>query len=326
MRAPEFWARGGLASLLLLPAAGTWAAVGALRRLLTRPERPPVRVVCIGNLVAGGGGKTPLVLAVCRRLVALGRTPHVLSRGHGGRLKGPLRVDPGRHTARDVGDEPLMLAAHGPVWIGADRAASARAAAAAGADVVVMDDGFQNPGLAKDLSILAVDGAYGLGNGRVMPAGPLREPVRCGLARAQAVVLAGADRHGLADRLGAPDRPVLQAALRPGPEALALAGVPVYAFAGIARPEKFFATLEQVGVVLAGSRGFPDHHAYGPDEIMEMAETAQRLGARLVTTEKDHVRLDPEARPMAEAIPVTLVLDDPAALDVLLARALERRP
>lgn len=325
MRAPEFWESGGAASLALLPAACAWALAGRLRRALTRPWRAGVPVICVGNPVAGGGGKTPLVLAIAHRLTAMGWTPHVLSRGYGGRLKGPLRVDPRRHTAREVGDEPLLIARQGPVWIGADRAASARAAVEGGADVLVMDDGFQNPGLAKDLSILAVDGAWGLGNGRVMPAGPLREALGDGLARADAVVIIGEDRHGLGPRLGAPGRPVLAARLVPPPEAVAMQGEPIYAFAGIARPEKFFATLEAQGAVLVGRRAFADHHDYDPLEIMDMVEAAHRAGARLMTTEKDHVRLDADARPMVDALPVSLELADTAALDALLRRALEPR-
>ena len=325
MRAPEFWQSGGWPTFILAPAGCLWALAGRLRRRLVRPWRAGVPVVCIGNLVAGGGGKTPLAIAVAQRLQALGARPHVLSRGYGGRLRGPLRVDLKRHGARDVGDEPLLIARHVPVWIGADRTASARAAVAAGATVLVMDDGFQNPHLAKDLCLVAVDGAYGLGNGRIMPAGPLREPVADGLARADAVVIVGADRHDLASRLGAPGRPVLHAVLRPPPGARVLDGAPVWAFAGIARPEKFFATLEEQGAVVVGRRTFPDHHYFDPLEIMAMVEAAHALHAELITTEKDWVRLDADARMMADALPVALELARPDLLDTLLGDALEAR-
>jgi tetraacyldisaccharide 4'-kinase len=317
MRAPEFWQRRGWAALLL------WALAGRLRRRWVKPYHVAVPVICIGNLVAGGGGKTPLAIAVARRLIALGHKPHVLSRGYGGRLKGPQRVDLNRHGARDVGDEPLLIARHAPVWIGADRRATARAAIAAGANVLVMDDGFQNPSLAKDLCLVAVDGGYGLGNGRVMPAGPLREPVADGLARADAVVVIGQDLHGLADHLAGPGRPALAAVLQPPADAKVLDGAPVWAFAGIARPEKFFATLEDQGAIVLGRRSFSDHHAFDPLEIMTMVEAAHALGAELITTEKDWVRLDADARMMVDALPVNLVFARPEMLDTLLADALE---
>ena len=323
MRAPEFWERGGWPALALAPLGCLWALGGRLRRRLARPQRVGVPVVCVGNLVAGGGGKTPLAIALARRLAAMGRKPHVLSRGYGGRLKGPLRVDLQRHGARDVGDEPLLIARHVPVWSGADRVASARAAIAAGADVLVMDDGFQNPHLAKDLCLVALDGGFGLGNGRIMPAGPLREPVADGLARADALVVIGADRHGMADRLAAPGRRVLPAVLRPPADAVVLDGAPVWAFAGIARPAKFFATLEEQGAIVLGRRCFPDHHRFDALEIMAMVEAAHGQGARLVTTEKDWVRLDADSRMMVDALPVRLEFADPGALDTLLADVLE---
>ncbi len=325
MRAPEFWERRGPVAALLAPASWAWCLAGRLRRRLATPQRAAVPVICIGNLVAGGAGKTPLAIAVARRLSALGAMPHVLSRGYGGRLEGPLRVEAGRHTARDVGDEPLLVARRHPVWIGADRVASAAAAVAAGADILVMDDGFQNPHLHQDLALVAVDGGYGLGNGRVMPAGPLREPAADGLARAAAVVLIGDDRLGLAAALGVPSRPLLSAGLRPPADAVALDGEPVLAFAGIARPQKFFATLEALGAVLVERRVFPDHHDFDPLEIMNLVEAAHGKGARLVTTEKDWVRLDADARPMVDALPVDLVFEDRAALDALLGPLLERR-
>ncbi len=323
MRAPEFWQRRGWQALLLAPAACLWALAGRLRRRLTKPYRAGVPVICIGNLVAGGGGKTPLAIAVARRLTAMGRKPHVLSRGYGGRLKGPLRVDLQKHGAQDVGDEPLLIARHAPVWIGADRTATARAAIAAGADVLVMDDGFQNPSLAKDLCLIAIDGGYGLGNGRVMPAGPLREPAADGLARADGVVVIGPDPQNLAERLAGPGRPALRAMLQPPADARMLDGKPVWAFAGIARPEKFFATLEEQGAIVVGRRRFADHHAFDPLEIMAMVEAAHALGAELITTEKDWVRLDADARMMADALPVSLVFARPEMLDTLLADALE---
>jgi len=321
VRAPEFWSRPGPLPALLSPLALTYAAAGRLRWALARPRRASVPVLCVGNAVAGGAGKTPTVQALCRRLRAAGRQPHVLSRGYGGRARGPLRVDPEAHAAGEVGDEALLLARETPTWIARDRPAGAAAAAAAGADIVVMDDGFQNPSLVKDLSLLVVDGGYGFGNGQVMPAGPLREPWPQALARADAVVLVGVDRHALGPRLEG-RAPVLRASLRPTPAAAALAGCRVVAFAGIGWPEKFFATLEEMGCTVVARRPFADHHRYRPEEIMAICEQASDAGAEPVTTEKDAMRLPADARLMVRVLPVALEWQDEAAVDALLARLL----
>lgn len=318
MREPRFWRRGGnpWPARLLAPAGAVYGGATILRRHLHRPYRPPVPVIVAGGLALGGAGKTPLALALAERVSA--RNPHFLSRGYGGREAGPLRVDPARHGATDVGDEPLLLAAHGPAWIARDRAAGARAAAAAGAGVIILDDGFQNPFLAKDLALLAIDGESGLGNGHVFPAGPLREPVAAALGRAQAVVLIGEDRAGIAARI-AGRCPILTARLVPA-EPAALAGKRVHAFAGIGRPEKFFASLEATGAVVSGRRSFPDHHPFSENEIAEVLAAAAAESAIPVTTTKDHLRLPPALRSRVQAFAVRLVFDDPAALTAMLAR------
>jgi tetraacyldisaccharide 4'-kinase len=323
VKAPEFWRHGGLVPALLAPLAWGYDAACRANRALVSAQRAPVPVVCVGNLVVGGAGKTPVALALGARLAALGHDVHFLSRGYGGRARGPLRVEPGRHDAREVGDEPLLLAACRPTWVARDRAAGARAAAAAGAEVVVMDDGFQNGHIAKDLSLLVVDGAYGFGNRRPMPAGPLREDVRRGLARADAAVLLGADEAGVAARIEAAGLALLRATIAPTLDAVTLTDRPVVAFAGIARPEKFFATLEALGCRPLARRAFADHHRYDADEIMELVELAAREGATLVTTEKDHVRLPEAARPMVEVLRVRLEWAETAVLDRLLAPLFE---
>ncbi len=322
MRAPEFWRRDGPWPRLLAPAAMLYALGGRLRAAMTTPWRAPVPVICVGNLVAGGAGKTPVAIAIARRLAARGMAVHCVSRGYGGRLRGPVRVDPAAHTAREVGDEPLLLAAHAATWVARDRAAGARAAYGAGAQAIVLDDGFQNPSLAKDLSLIVVDGGYGFGNGRVMPAGPLREPLLAGLGRADAVVLMGEDKGGLRPHL---ERrlPVVAARLAPGDESLR--GQRVVAFAGIGRPAKFFATLEAMGCRVVARFAVADHHRYTPDEIMQIVERAQAERAIPVTTEKDFVRLPEDARIMVRALPVRLEWADDAALDDLLKRVLEAR-
>ena len=201
MRAPDFWRRRTVTPFLLLPVGWFFSRIGALRQALVRPWRAPVPVLCVGNLVAGGAGKTPLALALGDRLQQNGVTVHFLTRGYGGREAGPLQVDPTRHGFREVGDEALLLARLAPTWVARDRRLGAEAAAKAGAGVLVMDDGFQNPSIEKDLSIIAIDGGYGFGNGLVMPAGPLREPLARGFARADAAVVIGRDRGGAASRI-----------------------------------------------------------------------------------------------------------------------------
>lgn len=323
MRAPDFWAegRGGLIAAALAPAAAAVAVAGRLRRARTTPTRVAVPVVCVGNLTAGGAGKTPLVMAVCARLAAAGARPHVISRGYRGSLSatGPHRVDPTRHSAAEVGDEPLLMAARRPVWIGRDRLASARAAAAAGADVLVMDDGHQNPSLAKDRSLLAIDAGFGHGNGRVLPAGPLREPLSEGFARADAAVVIGARDRSTADRLTPAGFPTLTATVAPTDEAPDLRNAPVFAFAGIGRPQKFFDTLDQMGARVVGRRAFPDHHAFDDAALRALANAADDAAGQLATTEKDAMRLPAWIRARVAVIPVALRFDPPDAIDAVLA-------
>lgn len=314
MRAPDFWRSRGAAALALAPLGCLYALGGAARRSLVVPWRAGVRVVCVGNLTLGGTGKTPLVAEIARRLAAGGARPAILSRGYGGSARGPVRVDPARHAAADVGDEPLLLAAEAPVFVGADRVEAAKAALAAGAGMLVMDDGFQNPALHKDLSILVVDGPAGFGNGLVFPAGPLREPVAWGAARAAACVVVGEDTHGAAASTGLP---VLRADLVPAPSDLA--GADVLAFAGIGRPAKFFATLEAIGARIRAARQFADHHPYSRGEIEALLAEADRLGARAVTTRKDLVRIDADLRLRVSVVDVRLVPADAAAFDRLIA-------
>ncbi len=323
MKAPGFWTRGegGMAAALLAPAAWAYGTGAAIRDCFaTAPWRAGVPVVCAGNVTVGGGGKTPTAIAIAERLGARGRKPHFLTRGYGGRLSGPSRVEPDRHGAADVGDEALLLAARAPTWMGADRAATARLAIAAGADVLVMDDGLQNNTLARDLGLLVVDGGFGLGNGRLLPAGPLREPLTRAVRRVGAVVIIGDDETDLRQQLSgelSADIPVLAAVVEPD-AAAELAGVRVLAFAGIARPEKFFATLAAIGADIAERVEFADHHRYAAAEIAELTRRAAGLGARLVTTEKDWVRLDADTRANVAQLPIRLRWQDDAALDALI--------
>jgi tetraacyldisaccharide 4'-kinase len=330
MRAPSFWWRdGSLAATLLAPVANVYGAVAA-RRMAQPGERVGIPVLCVGDPTLGGSGKTPAALTIARLLRESGRHPFFLTRGYGGRLAGPAVVDVVHHDAADVGDEPLLLARDAPTIVARDRVAGARAARRRGADVIVMDDGFQNPSLAKDCSLLVVDGRRGIGNGRVFPAGPLRAPLGAQLGRAQALLVLGTDDQARKVTLAAEarGRPIFHGQLIPDPAAMrALAGTPVLAFAGIGNPEKFFATLTAGGVHVKESRSFPDHHRYTAAEAQALLAAADRQHLQPVTTEKDFVRLSgaPELRRLAErtrTLPVTLAVQEEAAFRAFLAQAL----
>jgi len=318
MEAPSFWWHApGRAATLLAPIAAVYGAVAAAR-LRQSGQRADVAVLCVGNPTLGGSGKTPTVLALARMLNEAGARPWLLSRGYGGQLAGPVRVDPLHHRAADVGDEPLLLARCAPTIIARDRVAGACAARAAGADVIILDDGFQNPALAKDLSILVVDARRGVGNGRVFPAGPLRAPLDAQLDRAQAVVLigAGAGATSLAQAAAARGLTLFRGHLTPNHEtAAAIAGIRVLAFAGIGDPEKFFATLTDAGIEVAIRRGFPDHHLFNAAEAAALVAEAERAGVSLITTEKDFMRIK-DKRALAQlaarsrTLPVTLQLEE----------------
>jgi tetraacyldisaccharide 4'-kinase len=326
MREPGFWWREpGLFARLLGPLGALYGAVAAAR--LARPgKRVGIPVVCIGNLTVGGAGKTPAALAVARRLLAAGARPVFLTRGYGGRLGGPVTVEP-RHGAADVGDEPLLLTRIAPTIVARDRVAGARAAIAAGADVIVMDDGFQNPALAKDLSVIVVDGRRGIGNGQPLPAGPMRAPLAPQVARANALLVVG-EPSPLAqpaiEAARACDRPVLTGRLVPDPALAAqLSGRPTLAFAGIGDPEKFFTTLRGAGITVVATRSFADHHRLGGAEATELSRRADEAGLALVTTEKDLARMhgDDALAALARrtvALPVRLAFDDEDKLDELL--------
>jgi tetraacyldisaccharide 4'-kinase len=329
---PRWWymRRGAPAPItrtLLKPAGWLWAAVTARRLARTSPQDAGAAVICVGNLTVGGAGKTPVTRAILQRLRQGGVEAHGLSRGHGGKLTGPVRVDPAVHTAADVGDEPLMLSRDAPAWISRDRPAGARAARDAGATVVVMDDGHQNPSLAKTLSLVVVDGEtrdneWPFGDGGVFPSGPMREPLKSGLARADAVVLLlpfdmDAADPALLAVFGA--TPVIVARLAPA--APPPAG-PQLAFAGIGKPWKFERSLKAAGATLADFVPFADHQTYDESTLAALERHAAGAGAGLLTTEKDWARLSPAWRARVAAWPVAAVFEDEAALDALLARAL----
>jgi len=320
MRAPRFWGRTppSLLAHLLTPVGALYGGIAASR--MRRPgSRAGVPVLCIGNFTAGGAGKTPTALAVAEILTDAGERPAFLSRGYGGRLKGPVQVQP-EHRAADVGDEPLLLARRAPAIVSRDRPAGARLAVETGATAIVMDDGLQNPSLVKDCAIAVVDGATGLGNGLPLPAGPLRAPLEAQWPAVDAVVVIGE---------GMPGESVAAEAVRRGkqifrgvlePEAAAvesLRGKPLLAFAGIGRPEKFFSTLRDCGLAVERALPFADHHAFTANEIEALRSEAVRRGLQPVTTEKDLARIagtkDLPPWPELRALPVRLRLTDPVA-------------
>jgi tetraacyldisaccharide 4'-kinase len=321
VRAPNFWNPGTNSPVptLLAPFGWAYGLAGKIRWAMARPWKPSIPVLCIGNICAGGAGKTPIALDLAKRLNASGCKVHFLVRGYGGSLKGPIRVDLSHHTAKDVGDEALLLAAQNPCWVSCDRPKGLQEAISAGADVVVMDDGFQNPSVIKDLSLLVVDGAYGLGNERLIPAGPLRETWTSALTRAQGVVIVGEDRHGLEKRLSDGATTSLRATFKPGPEAAHLAGKKVIAFAGIGRPEKFFSTLENVGCKIVSTHAFSDHYPYQPSDIARLKEAARNQKAQLVTTAKDAVRLTASEQNDIEVLTLSVSWDDISAVNDFLS-------
>jgi len=323
MRAPEFWRTDGVRARGLAPLAMAYAAAARLNFSRGVPWQAEVPVICVGNLVMGGAGKTPVAGALGAELTRHGIAAHFLSRGHGGRNPGPIRVETGVHAAPEVGDEPLILAEIAPTWVSRDRVAGAKAAQAAGAQAIIMDDGFQNPSLVKDLALLVVDGGYGFGNNRVFPAGPLREPSQSGLARADAAVLIGHGDSATHAEISA-GLPVFRARFVPAPGAERLAGRDVVAFAGIGRPEKFYATLAEMGCRLIATRSFADHHRYRDHEIIKLVDDAAQAGATPVTTAKDAARLTPEMRSLVEVLDVVLDWEEEGALARMIEPILDR--
>jgi tetraacyldisaccharide 4'-kinase len=323
MQAPKFWYRSrSWQAFSLSPLGMVYARATARRQKNARPTRMDIPVICIGNLNVGGTGKTPTTIAIAQMLISRGIAVHIVSRGYGGSIQAVTRVDLRVHTADETGDEPLLMAAFAPTWVANERVSGARAAQNVGADVILLDDGFQDPSLIKDLSIIVVDATRGFGNGRCLPAGPLREPVHVGLKRANAVISIGKPeaqsqfRERAADQL---DRIAhITASLKPIEMGMPWAEGRYLAFAGIGDPEKFFGTLRGLGAALVRTVALDDHQKLARPMIQRLMKEAQSMNAQLVTTEKDAARLPADLRSGILSLPVRLEFDDAHVLETLL--------
>jgi tetraacyldisaccharide 4'-kinase len=315
MKAPAFWHHRSLFGAILYPLSWLYYGLTMLRHLWVTPQSAPLPVICVGNAIAGGAGKTPTALALADLLISAGYSPHFASRGYGGNLRkaSPIRVNPSQHTAAEMGDEPLLLAAKAPCWVGRDRIAAAHAASQAGADLLILDDGLQNPSMKKDLTLLVIDGPYGHGNGWMIPAGPMRQPLPAALRQSDAVVMIGEDKHTFTPTLPttlppslSKDKPIWQAELvLKLPESLE-AQKEVVAFCGIGRPQKFFDACRQTGLSLHATQSFPDHHPYSDADMQKILSFRKRNNMPIVTTEKDYVRIPEAYLKEIIAIPATL--------------------
>lgn len=322
MRAPDFWHKPSTAGKLLSPLSVLWRSGTAVQKALASPPwSGPVPILCVGNITAGGAGKTPLTIDFVQALNASGHRPHVLTRGFGGSLIGPVKVNPDVHTVPQVGDEPLLLASKAPTWLARNRVAGAKQAIKNGASIIVMDDGFQNPTIKKSFSILTVDGGYGFGNGQVIPAGPLRETPKTGISRCDAVVLIGEDRHGIVDFIGN-TCPIYRTKIMAYPNK-ELTNQKILAFAGIGRPSKFYESVLELGYELVDTFDFPDHHQFKLDEIKSILKLSSELSAIPVTTTKDYVRIPLEMQPMIKTIEIALEWEHIRERETIISRVLK---
>lgn len=323
MKAPQFWNHGenSIYAVCLSPFASLYNAITTRRANKPASFKAAMPVLCVGNLIMGGAGKTPAAISLAQLLIDAGKRPVFLSRGYGGKLSGPVMVED--QPAYDVGDEPRLLRQIAPVCISADRVAGAKLCMEQDADIIIMDDGFQNPHLHKDVSLLVIDGAFGHGNEKTFPAGPLRETLKNGLKRANGVILIGEDKTGTIQHIQqiTPTLPILQAFIKPS-DTPDIQGQKLVAFAGIARPEKFFETVKDLGGIITAQKSFPDHHSFSDAELDTLQILADTNDARLITTEKDWVRLPEEMRKNVDVIKITLAWDAPDMVKPVLSSLL----
>ena len=325
MKAPKFWKRGSRMHIprLLSPFAFFYHGITILKGFCSNPKSINVPVICVGNIVVGGAGKTPTAIAISKLLSEKGENPYFLCRGYGGNLKGPIRVDTTIHNSKSVGDEALLLALRAPTWVSRNRLAGAIAASRDGASIIIMDDGHQNQTIKKDLSLIVIDNEFGFGNYKLLPAGPLRETLKGGISRADAAVFIGSEEFHDQNMLSDKNLPLIRAEFVPDLAAHKLRDKAVVAFAGIGWPEKFFNTLRSLECHLLNTYSFPDHHQYTPNEIMNLVEKAAELNADLVTTEKDWMRLDIDSRSMVKVVSGEIKWQQTKELESILTPVLE---
>ncbi len=319
LKAPAFWHKPSLLGTLLSPLGKLYGKVSAVMQSQTVPFRTNIPVFCVGNVTVGGAGKTPSTLALVDLLTSMGETPHILSRGYGAKLTNPVRVDLATDTPSTVGDEPLLLAHKAPTWVNPSRANSARLAMNDGATILILDDGLQHGGIVRDTSFLVIDTDYGLGNGHIIPAGPLRETLEAALQKSHAIIALGEAplklpiQHHL---------PVFRARLHPSDIWQTLRDKPVFAFSGLANNDKFFRMCKAQGMRVIDAHGFPDHHTYTPEDIRTIYRRAAELGAHVVTTQKDAVKLTPEERVGLTILPIATLWENPPALQQFITARL----
>lgn len=313
MKTPTFWKDKNLISTLLLPLGWGYSAATALRMKLHPAQRVKIPVICIGNITAGGTGKTPTAVTIAKLLQKHGKKPFFVSRGYGGTLQGVLLRKDGPFVAKEVGDEPLILAQTAPVAIHPNRFNAALIAMHHGADCIIMDDGFQNPTLYKDISLLVIDGGFGLGNMRPVPSGPLREDLTAGLSRASAVLIIGEDKTDIESKIKS--LPIIKAQIQPiMPH---IGNKNIIAFAGIGRPEKFYTSLRDCGFKLINAHDFPDHHFYSQNELEKIIKEAKEKGAEIYTTSKDMVKIPPELKHYFKVLEIEIKFADNKIIEIL---------
>lgn len=308
MKTPQIWKKRNFLSNLLLPISWLYGAATYLRVHTKKSSKVSVPVICIGNLTAGGTGKTPVSVAIAGLLQQNGKNPFFLSRGYGGKLKNIL-VNPEKHSADLAGDEPLILTRQAPVVVDSNRVKGAELAIHNGADCLVMDDGFQNPGLYKDLSFLVFDGAYGAGNHRLIPAGPLRESLKQGFKRAHALIIIGEDKTNISAQTALPVFGADIEEIKP-----ATNNKKVLAFAGIGHPQKFYDSLMRCGLTIFKVQNFPDHHFYTKTELQNLIQTAQKHDLDIYTTSKDYVKIPPELKKYFKVLEIKIKWKEPSKL------------
>jgi tetraacyldisaccharide 4'-kinase len=318
-KAPDFWRHPhAWQTRLLKPVGRLYGHVVTWRATRPAQYKAPIPVICVGNFTLGGSGKTPTVHAIAQLLQKAGKKPAILLRGYGGELRGPLKVNPEIHNARMVGDEAMLHVHIAPTWISSNRATGAQAIVADGqADCIIMDDGAQNPSLHKDFTLQVIDGGAGFGNGRIFPAGPLRESIKHALQRTNAILMIGQDHTSLLPMLQN-RKNIFTAQIQVDDDISALRDKPFYAFAGIGRPQKFYQTLRKTGFNIVGTKNFPDHYPFNSQDLKALQQDAAKYQAELITTTKDWVRIPLGYQHLVSFLPVSLKIDQEDMLNQFL--------